>query len=275
LVKEIEKKFQEYFKNKKVVLAFTGNLNSIILFELVSKSAKNVTPVIIKSRLQPVSEIKEAIKYLTKKKKKYKIIGFDPMEHPEITRNDPKRCYYCRKIIFRKIIEETKNERPDFIIEASTLSDLDDFHTGLEALREIGIKSPFIELKITEEKILVLAQKMGIDIANTASYTCLATRIPYGKKIDVEVLNKVEEAEKIIKDTFPIRIVRVRDHGEIARIEVTKEDLHFFLESSDISELIDELKELEFKYITVDLEAYRHGSLNIPLPDQIPIPSDN
>ena len=85
LVSDIEKKFQDYFRNKKVVIAFSGNLNSTVLYELASKNAKKVIPVIIKSRLQPVSEIKEAIKYLTKKKKKYKIIGFDPLEHPKIT----------------------------------------------------------------------------------------------------------------------------------------------------------------------------------------------
>ena len=172
-------------------------------------------------------------------------------------------------------MEETKNEQPDLIIEDSFLSDSDDFHSSLEALRELGIKSPFIELDISKDQILSLAQEMKLDIADSQSYTCLATRIPYGKKINVEVLNKVEEAEKIIKNIFPVRIVRVRDHGDIARIEVTKEDLHFFLDSTDISYLIDELKGLGFKYITIDLEAYRQGSLNIPLPDKIPIPSDN
>jgi uncharacterized protein len=275
LENRIEKIFQNYFRNKKVVIAFSGNLNSTVLYELVSKSAKKVIPVIIKSRLQPVSEIKDAIKYLTKKKKKYKIIGFDPLDYQEIIKNDPKRCYYCKKAIFKSIIEEIKNEQPDFIIEDSSFSDLDAFNSSIEALREMGIKSPFIELKITKDQILALAQEMKLDIVDNPSYTCLATRIPYGKKINVEVLNKVEEAEKIIKKIFPVKILRVRDHGDIARIEVTKEDLHFFLDSSDISDRIEELKELGFKYITLDLEAYRQGSLNVPLPEKIPIPSDN
>ena len=264
--KDTISRLEKYFRNKKVIIAFSGGLDSTVLLEIASKSATKILPVVIKSTLQPAAEIKNAIEYLTRSKRKYKILGVNPLEHPEISNNNPRRCYYCKKLIFQTIIEETKKSDFDFIVEGSNISDLSDYRPGLEALAELGIRSPYLKLKITKEEIKEISKLLNLEVKDKPATTCLATRVPYGNKLSEEKLNRIDIAENIIRDTFPVFNLRVRDHGDVARIEVSMQDMHFFFEKDKMDRIVKKLKTLGFNYITLDLEGYRQGSMNVPIP---------
>jgi uncharacterized protein len=220
----------------------------------------------VKSTLQPAAEIKHAIDYLSKAKMKYELLGVNPLEHPEVVENDPRRCYYCKKLIFQTIIDKTKKYNYDMIVEGSNVTDLSDYRPGLEALKELGIRSPFLKLNITKEDIKNVAKVLNLEVKDKPATTCLATRIPYGSRLSEEKLNKIDIAESIIRSAFPVFDLRVRDHGDVARIEVSPQDMHYFFEKDKLEDVIEKIKKLGFNYIALDLEGYKQGSMNIPLP---------
>lgn len=267
--KDTISRLERYFKNKKVVVAFSGGLDSTVLLKIASRSASKVLPVIVKSTLQPVADIKNAIEYLTKNKMKYELLGINPLEHPKIIDNNPRRCYFCKKLIFQTIIQETKKYNYETIVEGSNVTDLSDYRPGLDALKELGIQSPYLKLNITKDEIIKVAHLLKLEVKDKPASTCLATRIPYGNQLSEEKLNRIDIAENIIRSTYPVFNLRVRDHGDLARIEVSKQDMNYFFERDKVEEIVEKLKKLGFNYIALDLEGYRQGSLNIPIPRNI------
>jgi len=269
MVNEIISKLQEYFQDKNIIVAYSGGLDSTVLLEAARKVSQSVLPVIVKSSLVPAKEIKYAIDYLTIRKMKYRVVSVNPLNHPEVIENNPRRCYFCKTIIFQSIIEEIENLEYDFIVEGSNVTDLSDYRPGLKAVSELGIRSPYLEMKITKEQIKQIASEMKLEVVKKPASTCLATRVPYGHQITESKLDVIEKAENIIQAIFDVTILRLRAHENIARIEVPVSDMDKFLENEKRERLLKELKELGFDYITIDLKGYRQGSMNIPLSKEV------
>ncbi|MCE7749686.1 MAG: ATP-dependent sacrificial sulfur transferase LarE [Candidatus Heimdallarchaeota archaeon] len=266
MIQETKSDLLNYFRDKKVVVAFSGGVDSAVLLELALESAKEVLPVTIKSSLVPGSEIDFAIKYLEEKDLHFIVHYVNPLENEKVVHNDERRCYFCKKLIFESIIEATRYFSPDIIVEGSNVSDLSDYRPGLDAIKELKIKSPYLKLKITKSQIKELAEEMDLKVAKKPATTCLATRIPYGQQINEERLRRIEEAELIIKAVIGIEILRVRDHNEIARIEVSEDKIELFLDKKKRKAITEGLKNLGFSYITIDLVGYKQGSMNINIP---------
>ena len=262
IAKHIEN-LENYFKGKKVVIAYSGGLDSTVLLEFVLENASDVLAINIKSNLVPANEQDFAVQYLKLRDVRFRIINVNPLNHPKVVSNDFQRCYYCKKLIFETIITETKSFDPDIIVEGSNLTDLSDYRPGLKAIKELKINSPFIELKISKNEIKGLAEILSLSVAKKPATTCLATRIPYGQEITKDRLKRVETAEQIIREIIPISVLRVRDHEDIARIEIQQEDVTKFLEDTVRNSIKESLKRLGFSYITLDLEGYTQGSMNI------------
>ncbi len=269
MVNEIINKLQEYFHDKNIVVAFSGGLDSTVLLEIARKTSQSVLPVIVKSSLVPAKDTQYAIGYLTSRRIKYRIISVNPLKHPKITENSPDRCYYCKTLIIQSIIKEVQSHNYDIIVEGSNETDLSDYRPGLKAVKELGIKSPYLELNITKEEIKQIASKMELEIVKKPASTCLATRIPYGQQISETTLEKIEQAEIIIREIFGVTTLRLRAHENIARIEVPISEMGIFLEEEKREMLVMKLRRLGFHYITIDLEGYRQGSMNIPLPQDV------
>jgi uncharacterized protein len=147
------------------------------------------------------------------------------------------------------------------IVDGTQLDDINDYRPGLRAIREYKIKSPLLENKIGKKEIREFARRYNISVANKASNSCLASRIPYGNNITQEKLKKIETAEEKVKELFNINHVRVRDHGEIARIEIGKDEMEKMFDKLKLNQLDLELKNIGFKYASLDLYGYRTGNL--------------
>jgi len=162
--------------------------------------------------------------------------------------------------MFQKLVDFARINDVKNVIDGTNLDDLSVYRPGLKALEELNIKSPFVELGIDKNTVRKLANELGISVANRPSAPCLATRIPYDTELDLNLLNKIDRCENEIKD-MGFDVVRLRVHDKIARIEVEKDDIRRIIDNSD--RIIDLLKSNGFVYITVDIEGFRSGSMDI------------
>jgi uncharacterized protein len=169
--------------------------------------------------------------------------------------------YYCRKSLGQNIKRYQEEYQVMDIVDGTQLDDMNDYRPGLRAIREYKIKSPLLENKIGKKEIREFARRYNISVANKASNSCLASRIPYGNNITQEKLKKIETAEEKVKELFNINHVRVRDHGEIARIEIGRDEMEKMFDKLKLNQLDLELKNIGFKYASLDLYGYRTGNL--------------
>jgi len=255
-----EKKLQilkEFVKDKGkngAVIAFSGGLDSTTL-AAICKDLIDVKLVTIVSDIFPASEIEDASKIAKKLGLEHITIELDLLSDENFVRNPVNRCYYCKK----RMIKELK-EFNCVIFEGTNVSDLKKHRPGYRALlEEENVYSPWVEAGITKDEIIQIAKMFGLPIK--PSSPCLATRIPFDVRITREKLKRVEKAEEIVKNISGVKIIRVRDHGYLARVEVGKEERKLLSNNRIMDEISRELKALGYKYITLDLEGYREGSL--------------
>jgi pyridinium-3,5-biscarboxylic acid mononucleotide sulfurtransferase len=192
---------------------------------------------------------------------KHKVIEYNELENQLFVKNDAKRCYYCRTELGLHLVEEAKKVGISLIADGTNLDDLRDYRPGIRALRENGVRSPMTELGIGKTEIRNIAKSFGLSVYDKPSNACLASRIPTGSEVTYERLQRIENAEKIVKTIFGVRQVRVRDHGDLARIEVGRDELHRMFDIDKLAILDKELKELTFKFVSIDVTGYKTGKL--------------
>jgi len=172
------------------------------------------------------------------------------------------RCYVCKKLFSKILNEVAAEEGIRTIAEGVTVSDFDEYRPGIVASEEEGIWHPLVEVGMTKTEVRQMAKERGLPFWDKPPNPCLATRIEYGKRITVEKLKMIEKAEDFLKD-IGFRQVRVRlHHGEIARIEVGKEEIEVFFDAKMLEDICGKLKTIGFNYVTLDLEGYRSGSMD-------------
>ncbi len=189
------------------------------------------------------------------------------MDDKNFISNPPERCYYCKKELFSKLIELAAQQKVNYVADGSNYSDMGDFRPGMKAASELGIRSPLQEAEFTKEEIRILSKEMNLSTWDKPSTTCLATRFPYGTEITREGLSKVEIAENFLMD-LGLKQLRVRVHGDIARIEVPRSDMYIFLNENISMKVIEKFKSLGYIYITLDIQGYRTGSMNESLKEK-------
>lgn len=244
-------------------VAFSGGSDSGLLLYLAS-----VTPGLIlkaytiNSIMIPEDEIKSAVSFTHKFHIDHTIIDMDILSNKQIKSNMSDRCYHCKKIILKKIINEANRAGIITVLEGSHSGDTADFRPGLKAIRELGVISPLKDAGFDREKINELSAYLSLPSCGKESYSCLATRIPTGTPLTPELLKKAEAAEIIIK-SFGFKNVRARIHGNILRIEVAENILQDIISPGIRKSLYDELKNEGFTFITLDILGYRTGSMNL------------
>lgn len=243
-----------------VAVAFSGGVDStFLLHEACKVLGEKAVAVTMKLNSVPAREIAEAKDFCTSRGIRQVIVERDQFAAPGFSDNPKDRCYWCKTYLFLSLGELAKEHRIAYIIDGTNFSDTKGYRPGLKALAELGVVSPLKEAELTKEEIRILSEKEGLPTWNKPSFACLATRFPYGTKITEEKLRAVEAAEQFLFDLgFPQ--FRVRCHGDIARIEVLPEQLAKLLENREA--VIARFHGLGFRYVTMDLEGFRSGSMD-------------
>ncbi|MHA1104420.1 MAG: ATP-dependent sacrificial sulfur transferase LarE [Promethearchaeota archaeon] len=248
---------------QKVIVAFSGGIDSSLLAYLSKNNAKETLLITMKSVLYSEEEAKEASNFALKFNIPHLFLETEPLSNEEFIKNKSNRCYTCKKDIFAKILKVKEERAYNLVIEGSNITDLGDFRPGLDALKELNITSPYIKTEIDKDEIRVLSKYFQLETELKPSGACFASRIPYNQVITETKLKMVENAEKFLKDSFNLTQLRVRFHDEkIARIEVLKDDIEKITSDKAKEIIIKKFKEIGFYYVTIDLEGFRSGSLN-------------
>lgn len=244
----------------KVVVAFSGGVDSTFLLKAAKEAlGENVMAVTVQSPYIPKWELEEAKELSSSLDITHKIIEVGIID--EIRNNPEDRCYLCKTAVFGKILSAAKEEGYKYVIDGTNFDDIKDYRPGLKALEELDVKSPLKHAELTKEEVRTLSKELGLPTWDKPAYACLLTRIPYGVKLKEEDFIKIEKAEKSLID-LGFRAVRVRCHEDLARIELSKEDIIRLVEGKYLDIVLQKVKEAGFKYVTLDLGGYKMGSFN-------------
>ena len=247
-------------KMQSVAIAYSGGVDSTFLVNVAHDVlGKNAIAITATSSTYPKRELEQAKKLAKQIGIRHIIINSEETEIDEFSKNPINRCYYCKKELFTKIKQIVNKENINYILDGSNIDDTYDYRPGTKALKRLGIISPLKDVGLTKQEIKELSQSMDLETWDKPAFACLASRFPYGIEITKDRLKQVERAETLLQ-SLGIKQFRVRYHNEIARIEVSKNDFQLILKHSD--NIVKEFKELGFKYITLDIEGYRTGSMN-------------
>lgn len=253
------------YTEKDVCLALSGGVDSALLAWWAGRSAAGnhtkVYGVTFDTVLHPAADLEAARQSARDAGILHKVITVNELEFAEITRNPRNRCYLCKRGLFERLIRFGEQRGISTFLEGTNADDLSVYRPGLQAVRELGVHSPLAQCGITKAEVRQLAREAGIQVASRPSAPCMATRLPYGARLDLELLRRIEAAEEAVRQLgFPV--VRVRYHAPVARIEVEPEMLGQAVQQKDF--IVRILKALGFPYVTLDLEGFRSGSMDLP-----------
>ncbi len=242
------------------VVALSGGVDSATLLAVAAKvlpgrvlAATGLSPVVSAREREDARRTAEALGV------PHVFFESREMEDPGFVANHRDRCYHCKKVLFSQLWELAREKGYAAVAEGSNASDLGDWRPGRRAAQELGVRSPLLEAGLSKEEVRRLARSYGLSVWDKPATACLASRIPYGQEVTAERLARVEAAEAWLADQG-FRQVRVRDHGDLARIEVEPSDLKRLVELR--AETARHLRQLGWIFVTVDLEGYVTGSLN-------------
>ncbi len=249
-----------------VAIAFSGGVDSTFLVRVAKDTLgrQNVLAVTATSETYPRSELKDAKRLAKLIGVRHIIIKTEELKDANFKRNPPQRCYYCKSELFDKMKKFAKDEGLKYIADATNYDDIRDFRPGRRAAKESGVRGPLKEARFTKEDIRALSKRLGLPTWNKPAYACLASRIPYYETITKRKLNQIELAEQFLREKFDFRQIRVRRHGDIARIEVAPDEIYKFFENGLREDIVRNFSKIGFRYVTVDLKGYRTGSMTPP-----------
>jgi uncharacterized protein len=245
----------------RAAVAFSGGVDSSLLCAVArAELGDDSLAITVSSPLLPASELEDA-------RTVARLVGIEhlvieePRIEEEVAANPPDRCYHCKKREFASIMEAARGRGFGAVLDGSNADDLLDYRPGSRALAELGVASPLRDAGMTKAEVRSLSRELGLPTWDKPAFACLASRVPYGERIDAALMSRVERAEDYLRG-LGLRQVRVRVHGDIARIEVAPEERRKLFSESLMDEAASRMRALGFEYSCMELGGYERGSLN-------------
>jgi uncharacterized protein len=263
-IQEKEKKLEQILTNlQSVSIAFSGGVDStFLLYKAKQMLNENVRAYTIQTPYIPAWEIEEAKELAQKIGVAHEIVE---IEFPENIRYNPEnRCYLCKTQLFNLLKTLSQKQNMNYLCEGTNADDLKDYRPGRKAIEELNVKSPLLDAELSKNEIRELSKKGELSTWIKPAYACLLTRIPYDAEVTLEILRRIEKAEKFLIDKN-IKEVRVRTHNKLARIETTKENMKVLIEEP-IARLVENyFKSIGYDFVCIDISGYKTGSFNFNL----------
>ncbi len=261
--------YLNHYLSEGICVAFSGGADSALLLKaacMAREAAGGTHPEIlaltVQTRLHPPEDTLEAQALAQAMGARWMLLPIDEFTDPAILENPKNRCYLCKRLLFSSIKKAAQNQGCLHVFDGTNLDDTREYRPGLRALKELSIRSPFMDLAISKSQVRELSAALGLKTAQKPAAPCMATRLPYGARLEYQLLDRIHQGEQYLQ-SLGLKNVRLRYHAPLVRIEVDKEDFPLLMKHRE--EIIQKLHELDFSYITLDLEGFRSGSMDLIL----------
>lgn len=253
----------DYIKElESVAVAYSGGVDSTFLLAVATKAVgEKAVGVIGRSPSYARREQEEAIALAKKMGARIHFIDTNEIEDESYNTNPPTRCFTCKTVLFEGVWKAADELGCKYVLEGSNADDLGDFRPGMDAAKKLRVKAPLVDLKFSKDEIRALSKEMGLPTWNKPAFACLSSRVPYGQPITVQKLGRIEKGEYALRD-MGFNGLRVRDYDELCRIEVPPGEIAKFIEEETRARVVKNLKDAGYKFVCLDLEGYRTGSMN-------------
>ena len=246
------------------VVAFSGGTDSALVAAVAARAlGDRAVAVTAVSPSLPPGELREAREVAATVGIRHKAVRTHEAEREAYLANGADRCYHCKTELYDVLADVARDEHLPVVVSGANVDDLGDWRPGLKAAEEHRVRHPLVEAGFTKQEVRDAARELGVPTWDKPASACLSSRIEHGVRITVEDLSRVGRAERALKD-LGFRQVRVRVHNEVARVEVEPQDLQRMASAEVRHQVVERLKALGYRYVTLDLEGFRSGSMNPP-----------
>jgi uncharacterized protein len=245
-----------------LAVAYSGGVDSTFLLKVAHDVLDaNVIAVTARSSTYPEREFREATDFAQKIGVRHRVIVSEELDIEGFSDNPVDRCYFCKRELFTKILDVAKQSGLQYVADGSNIDDLGDYRPGMRAVMELGVVCPLKEAGMGKDDIRILSKDMNLPTWDKPAFACLSSRFPYGQKITREKLEVIDKTEQFLMD-LGFRQVRVRHHGDMARIEVSAEERRKIFDTDLMDRIHEKFRQFGFAYVALDLKGYRTGSMN-------------